>query len=82
MWPVDFEANGQVAARRKMSKEMEDAVRDPAMVAAAFLGRMAMRGEGQKPDYRRARLWYERAAELVSPVFLKLNNRLMRALGR
>ncbi|WVQ80103.1 hypothetical protein IAT38_002204 [Cryptococcus sp. DSM 104549] len=66
LWPVDFEpgSGGKVAGRRKMSKEMEDGVREPAMVAAAFLGRMALRGEGQKPDYARARLWYERAAEL------------------
>ena len=66
MWPVDFESGGQAAPKRKMSKEQEDAVRDSAMLAAAFLGRMAMRGEGQKQEYRKARLWYERAAELVS----------------
>ncbi|WRT64955.1 uncharacterized protein IL334_001896 [Kwoniella shivajii] len=64
MWPKDFETDGSVSKRRKMSKEQEDALREPAMVAAAFLGRMSMRGEGGKPDYRRARLWYERAAEL------------------
>jgi SEL1 protein len=66
MWPVDFEVDGKVAPRRKLGKEIEESVREPAMVAAAFLGRMALRGEGGKPDYRRARLWYERAAELVS----------------
>ena len=77
LWPVDFEANGQVAARRKMTKEMEETVRDPAMVAAAFLGRMAMRGEGQKSDYRRARLWYERAAELVRPLALSIGIELL-----
>jgi TPR repeat protein len=27
---------------------------------------MALRGEGQKRDFRRARLWYERATEYVS----------------
>ncbi|KAK8847683.1 hypothetical protein IAR55_005542 [Kwoniella newhampshirensis] len=64
MWPVDFESDGRVAPKRKMSKEMEDSISEPARVAASFLGRMALRGEGQKPDYRRARLWYERAAEL------------------
>ncbi|WVR04491.1 hypothetical protein IAU60_001495 [Kwoniella sp. DSM 27419] len=64
MWPSEFEADGSITKRKKMSKEVEDSVRDPAMVAAAFLGRMAMRGEGGKPDYARARLWYERAAEL------------------
>jgi SEL1 protein len=82
MWPLDFDANGQVAARRKMSKEMEDVIRDPAMVTAAFLGRMAMRGEGQKPDYRRARLWYERAAELVGPCIYKRDLRLIWDSGR
>ena len=35
------------------------------MMAAEFLGRMALRGEGMKRDYKRAKLWYERAAELV-----------------
>ncbi|WWC67752.1 uncharacterized protein I206_101664 [Kwoniella pini CBS 10737] len=64
LWPKDFEPEGTVSKRRKLSKEQEDAIREPAMVAAAFLGRMSMRGEGGKPDYRRARLWYERAAEL------------------
>lgn len=72
MWPVDFEANGQVAARKRMNKEVEDSLRDPAMFAAAFLGRMAMRGEGQKPDYRRARLWYERATELASDLRIEV----------
>jgi SEL1 protein len=68
LWPVDFEGGdaSKVAGKRKMSKEMEESVREPAMVAAAFLGRMALRGEGGKPDYRRARMWYERAADLVS----------------
>lgn len=67
MWPKDYDMKGKVMSKRKMSKEMEDSLRDPAMVAAAFLGRMALRGEGQKVDYQRARLWYERAMELVSP---------------
>lgn len=66
MWPMEYDPTGKEAGRRRMSKEMEDSVRDPAMVAAGFLGRMALRGEGQKPDYKRARLWLERAAELVS----------------
>lgn len=66
LWPIDFEANGQVAGKRKMSKEQENDIREPAMVAAAFLGRMLLRGEGGKPDYRKARMWFERAAELVS----------------
>ena len=64
MWPVDWDSQGNVAPKRRMSKEMEDTVREPAMVAAAFLGRMALRGEGQRQDLRRARMWYERAAEL------------------
>lgn len=68
MWPKDFDQNGKIAPKRKMSKEVEDSLRDPAMVAAAFLGRMALRGEGQKADYKRARLWYERAVELVSRI--------------
>lgn len=66
MWPVDFDAQGKEVGKRKMSKDVEEGLREPGMVAAAFLGRMAMRGEGGKRDYRRARLWFERAAELVS----------------
>lgn len=67
MWPIDYDPTGKEAGRKRMSKEMEQNVREPAMLAAAFLGRMALRGEGGKPDYRRARLWLERAAELVRP---------------
>ena len=61
VWGSDFEVDGSIARGRNV----EAGVRDPAMVAAAFLGRMALRGEGGKQDYRRARMWYERAAELV-----------------
>lgn len=66
MWPMEYDPTGKEAGRRRMSKEMEDSVREPAMHAAGFLGRMALRGEGQKRDYKRAKLWLERAAELVS----------------
>lgn len=68
MWPMEYDPTGKEAGRRRMSKEMEDNVKQPAMVAAAFLGRMALRGEGGKPDYKRAKLWLDRAAELVSLV--------------
>jgi SEL1 protein len=64
-WPKDFDQNGVEIGKRKMTKEMEDGLRDPAMVAAAFLGRMALRGEGQKVNYKLARLWYQRASALV-----------------
>lgn len=67
MWPMEYDPTGKEAGSRRMSKEMEDSIRDPAMIAAGYLGRMALRGEGQKPDYRRARLWLDRAAALVSP---------------
>ncbi|ORX35868.1 hypothetical protein BD324DRAFT_629317 [Kockovaella imperatae] len=62
LWPVD-EVNGQIAPKRKLSKEHEDAIREWAMIAASFLGRMHLRGEGSKMDYRKAKMWYERAAE-------------------
>lgn len=65
LWPTDFDIGGKVMPKRKMNKEQEDAVRDPAVVAAGFLGRMALRGEGGKEDWRRARMWLERAAEMV-----------------
>lgn len=66
MWPKDFDQKGAVLGKRKMSKETEDALVTPAMIAAAFLGRMAMRGEGQRVNYKLARMWYARASELVS----------------
>lgn len=66
MWAGDLDSNGNVMGRRKMSKETEEGLKEPAMVAAAFLGRMALRGEGHKRDYKRAKMWFERAAELVS----------------
>jgi len=68
VWPSDLDPTGQASPRRKMHQEQEDAIRPPAMMAASFLGRMAMRGESQKRDYRKARMWYERASELVRPV--------------
>ena len=68
MWPKDFDQKGQVAPKRKMSQEMEDVLREPAMVAASFLGRMALRGEGQKVDLVKAKMWYERAADFVSKI--------------
>lgn len=67
-WLTDYDADGKVTPKRRLSKEQDAALAAPAMVAAAFLGRMALRGEGSKPDYKRARLWYERAAELVSDI--------------
>lgn len=66
LWPQDFDGEGKVMPRRKLSKEQDDAIRDPAVIAAGFLGRMATRGEGGKEDYKRAKLWLDRAAEMVS----------------
>jgi SEL1 protein len=65
LWPVDYDHLGNVAPKRKLTKESEDFIREPAMTAAAFLGRMSLRGEGVKTDYKRARMWYERAVEFV-----------------
>ncbi|ODN82905.1 hypothetical protein L202_01156 [Cryptococcus amylolentus CBS 6039] len=65
LWPLDFEpGTDHPAGRRKLTKEQEDKIREPAMVSAFFLGRMSLRGEGQKQDYKRAKMWYERASEL------------------
>jgi len=66
LWPVDYDPTGKPAGTKRLSKEGLENVREPAMVAAGFLGRMALRGEGGKPDYKRARLWLDRAAALVS----------------
>jgi SEL1 protein len=65
LWPVDWDSTGKPAGWKRLGKEALDTVRDPAAIAAGFLGRMALRGEGGKPDYKRARLWLDRAAELV-----------------
>ncbi|GMK53528.1 hypothetical protein CspeluHIS016_0101140 [Cutaneotrichosporon spelunceum] len=64
MWPVDFDANGKVGLRKQMNEERRKELNEPAMLAASFLGRMCMRGEGAKQDFKLARLWYERAATL------------------
>jgi SEL1 protein len=61
---VDFDANDKPALKKRLKKEAEDRVKEDAKVAASFLGRMAMRGEGMAQNYRLARLWYERAAAL------------------
>ena len=67
LWPADFDAEGKIMPKKKMSKESEDAIRKYAMSAASLLGRMALRGEGMQQDYRAAYLWYKRAAELGDP---------------
>lgn len=64
MWPVDFDADGKPGLKRTMSEERRKELSDPAMVAAAFLGRMYLRGEGMKQDFKLARLWFSRAASL------------------
>ena len=73
MWPTDIEADGTVSrARTWPGGNVDPPLRDAATVAASFLGRMALRGEGGKADYIRARMWYERAAELVRCQFIRL----------
>ena len=76
MWPKDFDKKGQILPKRQMSKEAEGALKDPAMISAAYLGRMALRGERQKVDYKRAAMWYGRAAELVSRQVMCISNLL------
>jgi SEL1 protein len=48
-----------------MSKEAEAHLQGPAGVAAGFLGRMYLRGEGVEKDYLLARMWLKRASDLV-----------------
>lgn len=67
MWPVDYDADGKIAPKKRMSKESEDAIRKYAMMAASLLGRMALRGEGMQQDYRTAYLWFKRAADIGDP---------------
>lgn len=64
MWPVDYDAEGKPGLKRQMSDERRKELNDPAMVAAAFLGRMYLRGEGMKQDFKLSRLWFGRAAAL------------------
>lgn len=66
LWPADFDVDGRPVPRRKLSKELDEELAPHAAVAAGFLGRMALRGEGGAPDYRKARLWFDRASEHVS----------------
>lgn len=67
LWPSEFDANGNVVPRRKMSKQDEEKIASYARVAASYIGRMALRGEGMPQDFRRARLWFERAADYGDP---------------
>lgn len=67
LWPVDFDQNDKPALKKRLTKEAEDRIQEFAKIAASFLGRMALRGEGMKQNYRLARLWYERAATLGDP---------------
>lgn len=64
LWPTDYDSNRKPAPKKRLTKEAEDAIREHAMVAASFLGRMYMRGEGVARNYGLAYLWYDRAAQL------------------
>jgi SEL1 protein len=63
--PVGFDAK---VGRRKLSQEEALAITGPAALAAAYLGRMYLRGEGVEQDYMMARLWLKRSSDLVCPV--------------
>lgn len=58
VWPSEFDKNNKAV---KAKENVNPALMVEARVAAAFLGRMSLRGEGLKQDYRRARLWFIRA---------------------
>lgn len=58
VWPSEFDKQGKVVTARENTAahlHME------AKVAAGFLGRMSLRGEGLAQDYRKARVWFTRA---------------------
>lgn len=67
LWPSDFNEQGKMIPKKKMSKEAEDLIKKDAVNAASLLGRMALRGEGMHQDYRTAYLWFKRAADLGDP---------------
>ncbi|WOO82405.1 Protein sel-1 1 [Vanrija pseudolonga] len=64
MWPAEFDKDGKAAPPLVMTDQERDKIHDPVMIAASYLGRMALRGEGMPKDYVLARLWYNRAAQL------------------
>jgi SEL1 protein len=71
VWPVDIVPGGgggntggvQWGAMRKVGLEE---VGESGRVAAGFLGRMLIRGDGVQQNFAKGRMWFERAAELVS----------------
>ncbi len=80
MWPADPpliqisahgvgdglpEGFGAKVGVKQMSKDSEASLHGPAGIAAGFLGRMYLRGEGVEKDYLMARMWLKRASDLV-----------------
>jgi SEL1 protein len=61
--PIGFDASWN---KRKLTDEEQHTLRQPAGIAAAYLGRMLLRGEGVEQDYVLARMWVKRSSDLVS----------------
>jgi SEL1 protein len=61
--PVGFDASWN---KRKLTDEEAHLLRQPAGIAAAYLGRMYLRGEGVDQDFVMARMWLKRSSDLVS----------------
>jgi len=80
MWPTDPplinigahgvgdglpEGFGAKTGVKPMNQDAEASLQGPAGIAAGFLGRMYLRGEGVDQDYLVARMWLKRASDLV-----------------
>lgn len=67
VWPIDKPGSGRRKTKNgKADVEFSNEQLQYAGISAGFLGRMALRGEAQKKDALRARMWFERGMEMVS----------------
>ncbi|KZT39348.1 HCP-like protein [Sistotremastrum suecicum HHB10207 ss-3] len=61
VWPRDSVTSP--LAHKKEKKEGDDSTFVYAAYSAGYLGRMFLRGEGVKQDFKLAKMWFERGAE-------------------
>ncbi|KAL7413451.1 hypothetical protein BDY24DRAFT_388595 [Mrakia frigida] len=64
VWPSDKPNAGRLKTRSGKDVQFPNDLLSYAGVSAGFLGRMALRGEAQKIDFKRAKMWFERGAEM------------------
>ncbi|KAL1408819.1 ERAD-associated protein [Vanrija albida] len=64
MWPAEFDKDGKATPPIVMTDQEKEKIQGAVLIAASYLGRMALRGEGMPKNNALARLWYNRAAQL------------------